>query len=237
MAGFSLFGLDATPFRIVIFATQFANLALVAAIGTRLTGRRAAGFWAAVFWVVNGALVEPLGWVCVYNQVMCAFFLLLAFYFLLRSVEADRGRGRTPRETLRDPSVDGLPGRLRSPGIERGLPGPGCRLYLPVRPPEIPPHAADVRRVGAVRPGPQPRGALSEDGRLRHALHRRHACASLGTYWTWSVGPIFQRTPFAVPPWLVPAGVAIVSLGLLAFLARQLAGRRLGGGLSVWAGT
>ena len=26
MAGFSLFGLDALPFKIVIFATQFANL-------------------------------------------------------------------------------------------------------------------------------------------------------------------------------------------------------------------
>ena len=54
MAGFSLFGLDALPFKIVIFATQFANLALVASIGARLTGLRAAGFFAAVFWVLNG---------------------------------------------------------------------------------------------------------------------------------------------------------------------------------------
>ncbi len=44
MAGFSLFGLDALPFKIVIFATQFANLALVASIGARLSGLRCGGF-------------------------------------------------------------------------------------------------------------------------------------------------------------------------------------------------
>src|SRR5580693_1776333 len=51
MAGFGLFGLDALPFRLVIFATQFANLALMAAILRRLTGSRAAGLWAAIFLV------------------------------------------------------------------------------------------------------------------------------------------------------------------------------------------
>ena len=58
--------MDPIPFRIVIFATQFVNLALMAAIRARLTGRRAARFVAALFWVVNGAMmIEPLGWACV----------------------------------------------------------------------------------------------------------------------------------------------------------------------------
>src|SRR5437773_2535980 len=92
MAGFSLFGLDALPFRVVVFATQFANLALVAGIGTRITGLRAAGFCAAVFWVLNGSLVDPLGWTSAYNQVLCGFFLLLAFHFLLRYVETGERR-------------------------------------------------------------------------------------------------------------------------------------------------
>ena len=92
MAGFSLFGLDALPFKIVIFATQFANLALVASIGARLTGLRWAGFFAAIFWVLNGSGIEPLGWSCVYNQVLCGFFLLLAFHFLLRYVETGERR-------------------------------------------------------------------------------------------------------------------------------------------------
>ena len=92
MLGFSLFGLDALPFKMVVFATQFANLALVASIGARLTGLRWAGFFAAIFWVLNGSGIEPLGWSCVYNQVLCGFFLLLAFHFLLRYVETGERR-------------------------------------------------------------------------------------------------------------------------------------------------
>ena len=92
LVGFSLFGLDALPFKVMVFATQFANLALVASIGARLTGLRWAGFFAAIFWVLNSSGIEPLGWTCVYNQVLCGFFLLLAFYFLLRYVETGERR-------------------------------------------------------------------------------------------------------------------------------------------------
>src|SRR5262245_47222223 len=48
MLGFRLFGLDAFPFRVVVFATHFANLVLAVAVGARLTGSRAAGLCAAV---------------------------------------------------------------------------------------------------------------------------------------------------------------------------------------------
>src|SRR5205807_743897 len=64
MVGFSLFGLDALPFKIAIFATQFASLVLVTSIGARLTGALAAGVCAAVLWVINGSAIEPLGWTC-----------------------------------------------------------------------------------------------------------------------------------------------------------------------------
>src|SRR5882762_1663021 len=50
MAGFALFGMNPLPFRIVIFATQFANIALMAAIARRLTGSSVAGLFAAIFW-------------------------------------------------------------------------------------------------------------------------------------------------------------------------------------------
>ena len=63
LVGFSLFGLDALPFKVVVFVTQFANLALVAWIGARLTGLRWAGFFAAIFWVLNASAILPLGWV------------------------------------------------------------------------------------------------------------------------------------------------------------------------------
>src|ERR1039457_2201292 len=92
MAGFALFGLNALPFRIAIFATQIANLALVASIGRRLTGVSGAGFFAAIFWTANNSTATALGWASAYNQVLCAFFLLLAFHFLLRYVETGYAR-------------------------------------------------------------------------------------------------------------------------------------------------
>jgi hypothetical protein len=88
----SLFGVDALPFRIWVFLTQFANLALVAAVARRMTGSLAAGFWAAILWMVHSSLVLPMVWTSVYNQVLCGFFLLSAFWFLLRYIETGRRR-------------------------------------------------------------------------------------------------------------------------------------------------
>ena len=81
MLSYRLFGLDPLPFRVVAFATQFANLGLLAAIGNRITGARLRGFWAAIFWAINGALFVPLVWACAYCELMCGLSLLLAFYF------------------------------------------------------------------------------------------------------------------------------------------------------------
>src|ERR1035438_10365428 len=92
MAGYALFGLHALPFRIAIFSTQFANLALVRSLGDRITGVRGAGFFAAIFWTANNSAATAVGWVSAYNQVLCAFFLLLAFHFLLRHIETGNGR-------------------------------------------------------------------------------------------------------------------------------------------------
>ncbi|PYT30705.1 MAG: hypothetical protein DMG58_13745 [Acidobacteria bacterium] len=86
----SLFGVNALPFRIWVFLTQFGNLALVAAIARRLTGSRMAGFWAAILWMVHSSLVLPMVWTSVYNQVLCGFFLLSAFWFLLRYIVTGR---------------------------------------------------------------------------------------------------------------------------------------------------
>lgn len=86
----SIFGLNPLPFRICAFLTQCANLALLAAVARRLTGLHWAGFSAAIFWLVNSSLVTPMCWTSAYNQVLCAFFLLGAFWFLLRYVETGR---------------------------------------------------------------------------------------------------------------------------------------------------
>lgn len=87
---YQLFGLTALPFRVWIYATQIANLVLIAIITRRITGSRHAGFWAPVFWMANAAVAGTLSWICAYNQILCGFFILLAFYFLLKYIETER---------------------------------------------------------------------------------------------------------------------------------------------------
>ena len=92
MGFYALFGLDALPFRVWVFLTQFANLALLASITRRLTGSGAAGLLAAVFWLANSSLAQLMAWTSAYNQILCAFFILLAFHFLLRYIETGQRR-------------------------------------------------------------------------------------------------------------------------------------------------
>jgi len=88
----SVFGLNALPFRLVAFATQFANLILVALIAKRLTGSRLAGFLAPVLWTATNTLAGALCWNSAYNQILYTFFLLAAFYCRLIWLETGRRR-------------------------------------------------------------------------------------------------------------------------------------------------
>ena len=87
---YSLFGLNALPFRLLAFSTWCADLTLAAVIGTRLTGSRAAGLFAAILWTSNAALVRPLDWASAYNEVMFALCILVAFYARLRWLDDAR---------------------------------------------------------------------------------------------------------------------------------------------------
>jgi hypothetical protein len=88
----SIFGVNALPFRICVFLTQCANLTLLSAVTRRLTGSRLAGFCAAILWLVNNAQAWPMVWTSVYNQILCGFFLMSAFWFLLRYIETGQRR-------------------------------------------------------------------------------------------------------------------------------------------------
>lgn len=92
LSGF--FGLHTLPFRIVALGTWFASLVLIQLIGARLTGSRAAGLIAAVLWTISATLVSPLTWASSYNEVLCAFFLLTAFYARLRWIESAEAKWR-----------------------------------------------------------------------------------------------------------------------------------------------
>jgi|SRR5579871_1590845 len=83
----SIFGIEAPPFRIWAFLTQFASIALLMGIARRLTGSRVAAFLAPILWVANAALAEAMGWSSAYNEIAFAFFILSSFYLLLLYLE------------------------------------------------------------------------------------------------------------------------------------------------------
>ncbi len=87
----SLFGLHALPYHLWALATWFGALTLAAVIGARLTGSRAAGLLAAVLWTTSPDLTGPMCWASSYNELLCAFLVLLAFYARLRWIESGRG--------------------------------------------------------------------------------------------------------------------------------------------------
>ncbi len=84
----SLFGMHALPYRIVVFATQLANLALISLISRRITGSAAAAFIAPILYVFNNALAIPMAWASCYNEVLWAFLVLAGFYCFLRYIDS-----------------------------------------------------------------------------------------------------------------------------------------------------
>jgi hypothetical protein len=240
MLGFSLFGLDALPFKIVVFATQFANLALVASIGARLTGLRWAGFFAAIFWVLNGSGIEPLGWCCVYNQVLCGFFLLGAFHFLMRYVETGERRynllqwgafllgfGALELNVVY-PVLAAAYLLLCVPKATQSEPRPSGRgVYLLSTLPMFAVSIAYAVAHNFAAPAWKTGG---------YAMHFTGAMfRTLGKYWTWTVGPTFLFTPYYLPKWLLPTGIAVVSAGLVVFVLWRLrAGERAALFCLVW---
>ena len=205
MAGFSLFGLDALPFKIVVFATQFANLALVASIGARLTGPRAAGFGAAIFWVLNGSAIEPAG-LDLRLQPGAVRLLPAAGVPLSAALHGDR------RAPLQRVPVGGLP-VVGFGALELNVVYPAiAAAYMPAggAPRDfrrtLPMFAVSVAYVVlhiAVAP-------VQQIGRLRHALHRRHVPHARQVLDL--VGrPHLPLHSLRLPKWMLPAGIAVVS--------------------------
>lgn len=88
----SAFDINIVPFKIVVFLTQFANLALIIWIVRRLTGSRLAGFLAPILWCAGVALGEPLAWSSAYNEVLIACCFLLGFFFRLKWIDTAERR-------------------------------------------------------------------------------------------------------------------------------------------------
>ena len=86
----SIFGLDPLPFRIWVFLTQFANIALLAWIARRMTGSTLAGILAPILWSANCGLALAMSWSSSYNEICFAFFFLLSFFLLLKYIDTGR---------------------------------------------------------------------------------------------------------------------------------------------------
>jgi len=82
---YRIFQDNALPYHIAVFVTQTANLVLLALVMRKLTRSRLAAVAAPILWTANSALLTPLCWVSDYNQIQCAFFLLLAFLLYLHN--------------------------------------------------------------------------------------------------------------------------------------------------------
>jgi hypothetical protein len=90
LAFYALFGLNAVAFRIAVHLTQLANLVLLAWMVRRITGSSLAGFLAPLFWACSSVLAAALAWTSSYNQILCAFFVLLSLCLLIRYGETGR---------------------------------------------------------------------------------------------------------------------------------------------------
>ncbi|MFB3828819.1 MAG: hypothetical protein ACE15B_18765 [Bryobacteraceae bacterium] len=211
-----LFGLDPLPFRIWAFATQAANLALLAAIMRRLAGR-AAGFWTPVFWVSNSVLSWVMAWNSAYMQILCGFFILLAFWAMLRHAETGRRRwaaiewgsflaGFAAMETVVVyPALAAVYAWWRAPQrLKRTLPmfavsAAYVALHMWLAPKQA--------------TGPY---AMRIDGRILDTLLQ---------YWRWTAAPINTATTLNWPGWITPAAALLVTAVLAGFTVWSLARR------------
>lgn len=222
LAGYALFGLNAMPFHIAVFATQFANLALAAWIGERLTGSRAAGFGAAILWSVNSVLVEPMGWLCVYDQVLWGFFVLLAFYCLLRFLETGRRRYEIGQWIAFVLGFGALEMNVVYPALAALYTWLFARRYFRRT---LPMFAVSVLYAAAhFAAAPNPKVG-------EYALHFTGSMArTFLKYVAWSAGPTQWWTPYGAPAWLLDAAAAVLVVALAAFAVRR-AGEKARAGL------
>jgi hypothetical protein len=215
MASYGLFGLDPLPFRIVTFATQFANLVLVAAIGTRIAGSRAAGFCAACFWSLNGSLFVPLVWACAYCEPMGGLCLLGAFYFLLRYIETGRKRFLMAQWAAFVIGFGALELVIVYPAVAAVYTGLRARPYF-LRSLWLFAGSAAYYILHSIYIPPAKAGL--------YAMHVSGAIfRTLSLYWSWSLRPAGLQAP----RWVMTGALLLLTLALAAFAIRKLRQRNL----------
>lgn len=213
----TLFGLDALPFRIFVFLTQFVNLALVSSITQRLMRSRAAGFCAPLLWLANSALAGVMAWTSAYNQALCGLFMLAAFHFLLRHIETGKRVFYVLQWTAFLLGFGALELNVVYPVLAATYTLLCARKYVRNTLPFFLVSAgyAIVHRIAAPNMGAGPY-RMYLDGSILHTLW---------TYWTWSLGSRLRLVTEA-PVWVGAVTVAALTLALLGFAAARALSRQ-----------
>lgn len=216
-----VFGADALPFRIWVFITQVGNLVLLAAVAWRLTGSSLAALSACLFWAVNASLGLPLSWTSSYNQVLCAAFLLGAFYCFLRYTERGEGRWLGGTWLLFLLGFGALELNLVFPVLAAGYALGAARRYLPATMPMF--LVSGLYAVLHRQLAPK----IDSGPYLMHLDWSMWG--TLVTYWQKAFGGMGLRN-LNMDSWLQRLGELApwaLSLGLLFFLVSALAKGRL----------
>jgi len=214
------FGFNAVPYRIWAFVVQAANLILIAAIARQLTGSTLAGVLAPMLWSLNLSLLYLMTWNSAYNQVACAFFLLLAFCLLLRYQATGQRRFWIGQWTVFLLGFGVMELNVVYPALALGYAWLEARSLvkrvLPMFAPSLLYLAAHRLAAPAT---PAPGYAMYWDASIFQTLW---------AYWQWAFNTTRYAAFMRVPVWWGVAAFWVLSLALLLFVAGQARRRNHG---------
>ncbi|MEO7652129.1 MAG: hypothetical protein ABIZ80_16820, partial [Bryobacteraceae bacterium] len=217
---YSLFELNAFPYRVCVFLTYFADLALLASILRRITGSRIPGFCAALFWVANPAMMTVMTWNSAYMQILCGFCILVALHFLLLYVETGRSRYYVWQVVVFVTGFGVMETNLVYPFLAAGYTWLYARKYFRRTLPLFAIALAYLIFHFVIAPK-QRQGAYSMHMDLS-------ILTTFWTYWKWAVMPLQAGDVWRwMPSWGGTAGVTLFTLALGAFLVWETWRRRL----------
>jgi hypothetical protein len=217
----SAFGVDPLPFHICALLTQAASLLLLGAIVGRLVASRVAAFAAQLLWLVNCGLVPALGWSSIYNQILCAFFLLLAFYLMLLYAETGRRAFWIGQWVAFALGLGALETNVVYPVLAAVYALLFARKLLKK---VLPMFALSALAVWAHYRFAPPLSVGVYAPRVDARLFD-----TAWTYWTWALGPVRFATFGWMPSGLTAALTALITVGAAALVVWSLRRREYAG--------
>ncbi|MEO8658899.1 MAG: hypothetical protein ABI693_10525 [Bryobacteraceae bacterium] len=209
MACSAVFGMEALPFHICIFLTQFANLALLGAITRRVTRSWLAGLAAPLLWLSNPGLAVPLSWTSSYNQVLCAFCLLGAFYCFLRYIDSERRAWYVAQWVFFVLGFGALELNVVYPALALAYALAAAPRFVRKTLPLFAVSAAYAVLHHIVAP-PQVSGV--------YQMHWDSAVfTTFWQYWQWALAAARLPDVRPMPDWFAPAATAVLTVVLLGF--------------------